>query len=267
MDVNDVKATKLAQERAPSSEQAKKQRSVSVLSSTSLPARINDSISIESTSTQSGDKLGSSRAGANRVIDVVNTISETASDLEALTKSLSGILQQASGEELPDRRRAALESEANQLVSKIKEIAQSTKHNKRVANTEEDQVRTEVEQRIGKSLDAILPDEAKNAFGIGTVGLSQKDSIINTLAQIEAAKKRIEQARTSVDQARNQIGNIINSLDVASQNNEASQVSLRDLDQAVKLASQTRREISSDPDEALGSVGDLGRDAKRLLEQ
>ena len=268
MDVNDVKPAKLAKEQAPSKELAAKIRNLSVLSSTDVSSRVVDSVSVrvQENRPQNSNTLDRSRESANRVIDTINLIGDTTDDLEALTKSLGGILQQASGQEIPERRLNALESEANELVNKIKEIAVNAPSGRALPNSEQDKVRSEIEERIGKSLDAILPDDAKHAFGIGPVTLSRKESIINTLAQIESAKKRLEETRSTTNDARIEVGNIISNLDVAAQNSEAAQTSVRDLDQAVQLATLARTEISIDPEEALGSVGDLGRRATRLLE-
>ena len=186
-------------------------------------------------------------------------------EIAKLVDSISGIVEQAQRPDLADTRLLALQKEANQLVAEIKNKAQSTESNG-VRPLLGENVRFDIEQKYGYALEIILPDAAKEAFGLGQITQSMKDSIIDTLTRVEQAKKQFDKLRESVNQAGTSIRQGIDAVEVALQNSEASQTSIRSLDQALSLASKTYHGISKDNESALGSFSKLGLDSLTLLQ-
>ncbi|MCB0311181.1 MAG: hypothetical protein KDD42_08095 [Bdellovibrionales bacterium] len=266
MDVNDVKKT-TAKGQATQSQSAvrKSLRPSNSLNSAQVLQQSQEIVTLSlSNSNTESLKETKVRSGANQLISQMNLSSQAAGEIEDLVKSLDGIVQQATQSELPERRLAALEKEAKELVGKINEVAQTTSASTSTIKVDDD-VRAEIEQRIGKTLDAILPDNPDELIGISEISLSPKDSIINTIANVTAARERIEGVRRTIDQTRGAVGAIVAALDVAAQNSAASEASIRDVDQAVELASQARIGIFEDPGAALESVGDLDSRSLGLL--
>jgi len=204
------------------------------------------------------------RAGANSVIDLVNNVSDTTAQIDQLVKSLGGILEQATSNQLPERRAQALESEANQLVSKIKEISGNSAKLS-AASGDLNSVRNQIEAKLGKSLDQILPDDIKSSFGIDNVDLSQKDSVLQTLKKVKEARDKLGKVQEHATQAKHAVAGLLSSEEVAEQNSASAEATIRDVDQAVKLASNTRSGIFSNPDQALGAVGNVADGSLKLL--
>lgn len=205
------------------------------------------------------------RKQLNDVINVTNVAKVTTSQIDKMVQSISGIIKQVSKEEIPQQRRIALEKEANQLVEEIRKAAE-TKASNGLKPLAGDKIRLEVEEKIGKTLDVILPDDAKNAFGIASINFSTKDSIIATIASVQSAQESILKLKDAVESANKNISSAAATIDVALQNNEASEVSIRDLDQALKKATETRSVISANPDKAIQSLGNLSANSLGLLE-
>lgn len=205
------------------------------------------------------------RGKVNEIINVTNVATEATSQISDLVKSIDGIVEQAKAENTTDQRKAILEEEANQLVNEIKKAALQSADNG-VKPLAGGTIRLEVEERIGKTLEVILPDEASAAFGLGKISFSTKDSIISTIASVEAALNSITRLREAVSETAKNIEETVKAVDVAIQNAEASETSVRDLDMALRLASETSVVISKDPDKALSSVGKLNQGALGLLE-
>ena len=65
-----------------------------------------------------------------------------------------------------------------------------------------DQIRLEVEAKIGKTLDVILPDDAKSAFGLNSLSFSTKESIISTITSVEKAQQQIEKLKDRFENER-----------------------------------------------------------------
>jgi hypothetical protein len=161
---------------------------------------------------------------------------------------------------------AKLEKEARGLRDEITRVAQvSTSEG--VKPLAGDTIRLELEETLGKALEIILPSDAKDAFGLNDINLSQKELILDTVAKVEKARRGIEQLRGSLDHGLDSLRTTVAALEVASQNVEASKTSVRDVDSALTLAVNTKGEIRDDPAGALNSVGgSIFKNAKGLLE-
>ena len=171
----------------------------------------------------------------NAVIAVVNVASQATDAIQKIVTSISGIVQQVSQDNTPDNRKEALQNEANSLVEGLKKAVNSAAPDgtKPLAG---DSVRFKIEERIGKALDVLLPDHSKDAFGIGTINFSTKESIIQTQTSVATAQKQIEELRQAVVKTTQDVKARVDEIDVASQNQEASQSSVRDLDLAIQLS-------------------------------
>jgi hypothetical protein len=79
------------------------------------------------------------------------------------------------------------------------------------------------------------------------------------------ARRSIDQLKSELDTGITSIRTAVSALEVASQNVEASQTTVRDVDDALDLARDAKGGIQGDPSEAIGSVGDLAKNAPELL--
>lgn len=205
------------------------------------------------------------RARFNDLVNVVNIASDTTTDLEKIVKSLGGIVEQVQGGNLSQGRTTTLEAEANGLVEEIRKKAEGASYNgtKPLAG---DRVRLEVEEKLGKSLELALPADARNGLGIGKLAFSNPESINNSIASVEAAQAKLKEIRSAVDSTLQTIKGSASLIEVASQNTEASQVSVRDVDDALSLAGKTSSGITKNPDAALASFSKLSTKALTLLQ-
>ena len=194
------------------------------------------------------------RARFNDLVGAVHIAGEASAQIEKLVKSLGGIVEQVSDRPIPDKRLRILEEEANQLVNEIQKAAQASAPNG-LRPLAGDPIRLEAEQQIGQTLEVILPDDANKGFDLGTIKFSTKEAIINTRANVLVAEARARALREAVNQSSQQVKNAAAAIDVASQNSEAAESNLRDLDAAAELVSNTRRQIGQQPEAAVAAVG------------
>lgn len=267
MDVKDVKKSLEGERGAQPIDASKLKRAAAILSGAIADGKVSPPVklTIANPLRSSTTETQNLRKSSNSIISAVNLASAATTDMEKLVKSIDGIVQLVDKGELPERRAVALEKEANELVSKIKEIAfkASSDSSSTLPN---DDVRSQVEARLGRSLDAIFPEEARKAFGLNELSLSKKELIIDTVANVRSARQRIENLGRDVNETRKSVEDIVASFEVAAQNSESAQATVRDVDLAVKLASETRNNIFDSPERALKSVGKLDSDSLELLE-
>lgn len=205
------------------------------------------------------------RQKLNEVINTVNFAVDTTNELKSIVNSIAGIASQASNDDLTQQRKTALEREANSLISEIKKKAE-TSTPEGIKPLLGDKIALDIEKKLGKTLEFVLPDSAKDSFGLNPVSFSRKDSIIATITNIKKAQEQIERLKNSVAEVKEQVKSKADEIDVMVQNTEASFASVRDLDQAIQLAGNTKVGIKTDPERALSSLGKLDSSALRLLE-
>ena len=198
----------------------------------------------------------------NRVINVVNVVADATNQISDLVDGIAGIAAQIEKGVTPQYEEA-LATEAKGLVDAIKKTAQVKTDGSQPLYG--DPIRVELEQELGKTLDLIFPDVAKDALGLEKLALSPKDFILNTQAGLAEARKRLEELRQSVRDTVQAVRDTVNSYEVARQNSEASQFDIRDVDQALKLAFDTRNSIGTNPAVAMRSVGQFTGNALDLL--
>lgn len=258
MEVKDIEALKVRTDQPKATRTAAEESKAPANFSSALASvRISSEatqVTVEK-NTQSA-RTNALRAEANRVISVGNVAKEATDQLQQLVSSISGIVEQAGSEKTPPARRPVLEKEARELVGEIKRVA-NTSSPDGTRPLAGDKIRLEIEEQLGPALDRILPDTAKDAFGISSIDFSTKDAIISTRVQVSQAAARLEELRKAVDSSTEDIRKVSDTLDIMVQNAEAASASVRDVDNAARLAYDTRQKILDNPDGALKSVGTL----------
>ncbi len=259
MDVKEIRSDKPAVE-ATSAKLAPSQ--TSQLDSTASNV---DPVSVQVTTRADTAQQNKSRSAVNSIIAIVNVASEAASDINKLVESISGIVEQASETEMPENRRAALEREANQLVNEVKKKVH-TEAPGGIRPLAGDKVRVEVEEKVRKTLEVVLPDLAQDNLGLGVIRFSPKEAIIDTKVSIETARKRVDQLSQTLEQAKAYVKLSADELEASVSNNGSAAKALRDIDNAFATADGTQVLISADPEKALKSAGDLKQKALTLLD-
>lgn len=196
------------------------------------------------------------RLEINRAIETTNIATRAVDDISRLLDGIQGIVEQAQDQKVPEERIKILEKEAEDLRQEIFKSAevQSESGSKPLSG---DPIRVKVEQTLGKALEVILPDDAKKAFGLSDIKLSPKEVIINTITSIERARQGIEKLRSGIQDGTTKLKDTLAALEVAKQNREASQTLLRDVENALDLSNNTKKNIRENPSSALDSFGEI----------
>lgn len=238
-------------------------RSISSLSALSVQS---DAVSVEVPKQSANIVRSQTRINVNRAITASNIAKQGTEQINDIVGSISGIVELAEKASITPERKSVLQREANNLLEEIRKVA-NTASPDGIKPLAGDKIRLEVEEDLGKALDRILPDSAKDSFGIGQIDFSTKETIINTRTKIKRAEEQINKLRAAVDDTSSEVRRAADRIDVAIQNSDASQASVRDVDQAIKLADETRDQIRNNPERALLSIGDLASRTTNPLEE
>lgn len=264
MDVKDVQNSKNLGNKPVNNATQALQKSLKALAPSSVERARIEAVRLELDVRRSVSNA-ETRARTNDAISVVNLASDATAEIEKLVGSISGIVEQASNPKISESRRKVLEEEANQLVQEIRRKAQvKTAHGQRPLAG--DKISLPLQEKESQGINIELPDQAKDAFGLGPIDLSPKEAISQTRSALSKAREQVENLKESVNRTQQQVKVTVDALEVALQNNEAAQTSIRDVDEALKVAGDTKVGIARDPGSALNSVGNLQRKALSLLE-
>jgi len=196
------------------------------------------------------------RKNLNEAISSLNVASEATSSIADYLSSIDGFIEQAQSNEASPQRRQALESEANQMVDEIKRTAREVSATAS-APIPDDQVRKQVEDTIGKTLDILLPEERGKSDGLQSITFSRKETIIQTITNVARARARIDDMRKAMQESSETLKGAVLSYEIAQQNTEASKASVRDVDAAAKLAGDAKTGIFNNPIAALDAFGEI----------
>lgn len=200
----------------------------------------------------------------NDAIEAANIASGAVTDIERLFNGIQGIAEQITKGDYNPQRVSVLEKEAQNLRDEIIKAADRSTSSG-VKPLAGDTIRVEVEQTIGKALEIIFPDDARDAFGLGDIKFSPKEVIINTITSIERARQGIDELRHKFEEGEGTLKSAVLAIDIAAQNDYASRNNVRDVDAAVTLAYDTKGDIKGNPSEALHSVGDIHQPEELLF--
>lgn len=259
MELKDVRSTKgllFTLSNGPSSSK--------VLTASKSNLLFQDSTVISDKAQSKSTESTSIRSRTNELISVVNIAQESTREIEKLIKSIEGIVEQVQSKDLTPQKRSILEQEAKELVEAIKDKA-SVQTPSGIKPLAGDKVQLNAGQDFAKALEVTLPADAKDAFGLGQINFSSRDFILSTIANVKSAQVRVQQLKGAVEDSADKVRSTVSELEVAAANVEASQASLRDVDEAISLASNTNLTIHLNPKEALSSFGKLDVDSLELL--
>lgn len=229
------------------------QRSLKALPRVAAPSLQNGLLQ---TNQESGSQDSSRSEAALKQADaLVAKISDQAKSLGSYVKSLDGIINQGVNES-SEVRRQALSKEANQILQAIKEKVVSLKVSKS-NNNDPDPLRSEVEAKIGRTLELLFPEETDSQGSLPNLSFSNKDLIISVQTKILRTSQYLDSLK-EVDAKKNvEVKAIIDKAETAQFNAESSRTSVRDLDKAFDLAQEASSLIENDRETALYAIGDV----------
>lgn len=266
MDVKDVQPRNapVSSENGKVSDRGSRQRSINSLKSGSArPVNIEPvKVNVSETPRSRND----ARVEVNEAINFSNVAGEASSKLSVLVESVSGIVQQVSDPDVPKERIPVLEREAKEIVKEIKRATKDVATLSPPKSSEtSSSIRKEIDEAFGETLKRLLPEDVDSALGLDDINFSTAENILSVRASVQKARARVEDLRGSLDGATSQIRSAAATLEVAIQNGEAAESTIRDVEEALSVVSQTSERISQDPERALNSVGPFAPKARELL--
>jgi hypothetical protein len=197
-----------------------------------------------------GDKVTVSGQQANQYVSLSQAISsvritsEMIGRVERVVKSFQGVVEQRE-KEPQAHRKERLEKEASSLLSALGNEY----------SIKSEKIKIQAEEVLGESLDLILPDLTVDKLGLASVSL--KDTILEIRKKVDQALGAINDAREELATVEKNVRDLVVKSEVARENKEASNASLRDLDSAFGQSSKVAKSIIKQGLNALDAVQEV----------
>lgn len=201
----------------------------------------------------------------NKIISASNSAIEATKVVGGFIDSIAGIVELAESKSQSQERLKTLTNEANELILKLEETEINNTNNL-VVNSESDLINQQI-INIGETLSNLLPinNISEKKFGVNLVDFSTLGGIQRAKDNVLKAKEKFDLIQKTTNDASNNLKQVLINLEVAKQNSEASQSSVRDLNEALELADSMSNNIKNNKNDALNSFKEINPKSLDLL--
>ncbi|MDX9972287.1 MAG: flagellin [FCB group bacterium] len=180
-----------------------------------------------------------SQDGVSMVQTAEGSLSETTNILQRVRELA---VQAATGTQSADNR-AAVDTEVQQLLAQIDDIAQDTQFNGISVLSTAQTITLQAGSQTGQTLAIALAGAKASDLGVNTVSVSSAAGAVSAIAQVDAALKSVNTMRSTLGAQQNRLEFTINTLSIQEENSSSSESAIRDADIAKETMQFTRNQI------------------------
>jgi len=180
-----------------------------------------------------------SQDGVSLVQTAEGALSETTNILQRMRELA---VQSANGTQ-STANRAALNTEVNQLLAQIDDIAFDTEFNGVRVLSSGTTLTLQTGAFGGQTLSIIVGAANRNSIGVSPVNLTTVAGAISALSTVDAALRSVNSLRSNLGAFQNRLEFTINTLAIQEENSAASESAIRDADIAQETIRFTRNQI------------------------
>jgi len=192
--------------------------------------------------------LNQASRNAQDGISLIQTAEGALNETQSILQRMRELAVQASNDTNVAVDRSAIKSELDTLTTEIDRIAKTTQFNEKNLLTGS-LAATGVKLQIGANSDANLTLEIKigsmaaSALGISGLDVASNGTATAAITSINSAIKTVSTQRSSLGANQNRLEHTIANLDNASENLQAAESRVRDVDMAKEMMSFTKNNI------------------------
>lgn len=176
-------------------------------------------------------------------VSLVQTAEGALSETTNILQRVRELAVQASNGTQSDANRAALDSEVQQLLAQIDDIAEDTEFNGIRVLSAAQTITLQAGPQTGQTLEISVTGAKTNDLGINSVSVSSAAGAVSAISTIDAALKSVNNLRSTLGAQQNRLEFTINTLAIQEENSAASESSIRDADIARETIRFTRNQI------------------------
>lgn len=209
--------------------------------------------------------LNQAQSNSQDAISLIQTAEGALNETHAMLQRMSELTTQAANETLTTSDTAKIQKEISQLTDQIDSIASQTKFNtKEILNTTSS-LTFQVGANAGETISLTLVDATASTLGVaagsGLTDLSSgltstTDGTLNSVAKanltkIQTAINTVSENRSNLGAVQNRLEHTINNLGTTSENLQAAESRIRDVDMAKEMMTMTKNNILTQAAQAM----------------
>lgn len=210
--------------------------------------------------------LNQAQSNSQDAISLIQTAEGALNETHAMLQRMSELTTQAANETLTTSDTAKIQKEITALTDQIDSIASQTKFNtKEILNTTSS-LTFQVGANAGETISLTLVDATASTLGVaaGTGGLTDLSSGVTAttggtlndiakanLTKIQDAINTVSENRSDLGAVQNRLEHTINNLGTTSENLQAAESRIRDVDMAKEMMTMTKNNILTQAAQAM----------------
>ena len=184
--------------------------------------------------------IAQTRSNANNAVSLVQVSEGGLNEVNNILIRLRELGVQAASDNVSDRERGFLDTEAKQLVEESDRIAKTTRFgSRRLLDGSGEALEFQVGAFSGKENIIkynITADATNSALGISSLSVGDKGSARDSLDQVDSALEKLGKMRADFGAVQSRLNATVSNLDVQHENLSAANSRLRDTDVAAESA-------------------------------
>ncbi|MEH7388963.1 flagellin [Bacillus sp. JJ1503] len=208
--------------------------------------------------------LDQASANSQDAISLIQTAEGALNETHAMLQRMAELTTKAANETLTTSDTDKIQEEVTQLTQQIDSIANQTKFNTKSILNSSSSLTFQVGANSGETISLKLVDATSSTIGVSTTQLtnlnsgvtSTTDGTLNTAAKgnldkIQTAINTISQNRSNLGAVQNRLEHTINNLGTTSENLQAAESRIRDVDMAKEMMAMTKNNILTQAAQAM----------------
>lgn len=208
--------------------------------------------------------LDQASANSQDAISLIQTAEGALNETHAMLQRMAELTTKAANETLTTSDTAKIQEEITQLTEQIDNIASQTKFNTKNILNSSSSLTFQVGANSGETISLKLVDATSSTLGVSTTALSDlssgvtsaTDGTLNSVAKgnldkIQEAINTVSQNRSNLGAVQNRLEHTINNLGTTSENLQAAESRIRDVDMAKEMMAMTKNNILTQAAQAM----------------
>lgn len=176
-------------------------------------------------------------------ISLVQTAEGALSETTNILQRIRELAVQAANGTQSSNNRTAINTEVQQLLQQIDNIATQTEFNGIYVLSTSQTVSLQVGAFAGQILAITISGAKTNDLGVNSVNVSTQEGAVSALSLVDAALRSVNTLRATLGAYQNRLEFTINTLAIQEENSAASESAIRDADIAQETIRFTRNQI------------------------
>ena len=194
------------------------------------------------------NSMKQAQRNSNDAISIVQVAEGTLSEIQSNLQRLRELSVQASSGTLDATERGYIDTEANELVSEITRLAESSEFNgiNLLGDTNTSQLTVQVgsgTSTINDQMTLSFSSATSSSLAVATIDLSTEANALNAITSLDTALGSVSSQRGLLGAYQNRLTSTVNALGSSIENLSAAESQIRDVDFATETASMSRNQV------------------------